>query len=161
MITTTIDEILNLAEKIEKLGLIYYEKSAENCNLSQESSDLLNFLKNEEAEHAEKFSDIKKKLDNKILNYKVQMKVSDRQMELFNQENFMNKIEKILKSICNSESEYDIIKASIKFEKETYQFYKNLSEHLKSIKLKNIIDKLAEEELEHVNLLNRLKVIYR
>jgi len=148
----TLGEIIDLAIQIEKNGEKSYRKAQfQTSNVS--ISSMLKWLADDEAEHEKWFINMKKEIDEKI---------EDPRLEEMGKEILTSVLGKQAFSMDDVDfSKIDNITAllelSIEFENDTILFYEMIKDFIDDSKVMAGIDKIIEEENKHVKKLEEFQ----
>lgn len=140
----TVEMVLNRALLIEKQSYDLYVWARDKVS-THEAKALLNDLAEEELRHKEKISDVLKNRE----------KIPEIGSDLKEVEN-LKIVDWLKESTLSDDVTYqEILIYSGKREKETYEFYLNLSERFRESDLGKLFSRLAEEEMKHKNRIER------
>ncbi|MHC4122137.1 MAG: ferritin family protein [Planctomycetota bacterium] len=155
-ITFNAFEIFEIAEQIERNGVKFYRKAAQDIT-DGSISQLLKELAEMEAEHEKTFADMRKQLSEE-----------DRELRVFDPENEMalylqamanghvfNLREDPGKQLSGNETVEDILKLAINAEKDSIIFYLGLKDFIPVKAGKNKVEAIIKEEMGHIAILNR------
>ena len=147
----TLDEIIDLAIRIEKNGEKTYRK-AQNEVPSPELASMLQGLADDEAEHEKWFAKLREDMD---------VEIEDPILEEMGKSIFRSVLGDQAFSISDTDfSRIDnitsLLELSIEFEKDTIIFYEMLREFIEDVKVLSGIDKIIEEENRHIKHLEEV-----
>lgn len=155
----SISEIFDIAIKIEKNGAKFYEAAAIIC---PEHAGYLQFLARQEREHLERFSRMRSDLKIQYHDEKNDFEDLDDQASLYLSTiadglAFKNR-ESPRDELKGGESAKEILEIALEHEKETMLLYVSLRKYLPKQRDKDALDKIIEEETDHiVDLYKRLR----
>lgn len=147
----TLGEIVDLAIQIEKNGEQSYRKAQKEVG-SQELAAILEWLANDEKEHEKWFIDMKKEIDEKIEDPKLE----EMGREILNSvlgEQAFSMDDADFSSVKDINTLFEI---SIEFEKDTILFYEMIKDFIDDGKTLAGIDRIINEENKHVKRLEEL-----
>ena len=148
-------EVFEIAERIERNAVNFYRKAAET--FSDESlSEILLSLSEFEKEHQKCYANMRKQISDKELNIVTfdpengmdlyLQKIADSQV--FNPQNDPAEQLKDKKTVR------DILEYAVEAEKDTIIFYLGLKNYLTAEAVKNKVDEIISEEMNHITELN-------
>ncbi|MFC1495423.1 ferritin family protein [Thermodesulfobacteriota bacterium] len=144
----TLGEIIDLAIQIEKNGEKSYRK-AQNDISDIPISSMLKWLADDEAEHEKWFINMKKQIDEKVEDPRLEEMGKEILASVLGKQAFsmddadFNKIDNITA----------LLELSLEFEKDTILFYEMIKDFIDDSKVMTGIDKIIEEENKHVKTL--------
>lgn len=150
----SIEEILEIAIKIEENGLSFYNTLAEKTN-NKIAKELFKFLEGEEREHIAVFKNLYKDLTGRSFI----RAFSEEEANLYLHSLIENRIFKSPEEIINTikgKDELSIIDMAIQIEKDTILYYYEVLENLTE-KEAELVKKLINQEKNHVYRLSNLK----
>lgn len=157
--TYSLEEILEIAIKIEEEGAIFYEDLA-NRTKNKEAIEIYRYLSGEEKEHIAVFKSIYKDLTGRGF----EKAFDEEEANLFLHSLVENRVFKDSKDIKrfleDTREEFSIIELAIQIEKDTILYYYEILEGLED-KEKNLVKEIINQEKTHVYRLNNLKNILR
>lgn len=149
-------EVLEIAEKIEHYGAVFYRRAAELFSGEQNREFLLG-LAEWEVRHEKIFADMRRQVNEDFAGNKV-----------FDPETYMTGNAKLMASLSvfaitpnpsqilmGLKDKSSIIKRALKLEKDTIVFYQGLKNFAKDAVAVEQIGKIIEEEQRHINILNQ------
>ena len=155
-LTFNADEILEMACKIERNGMAFYRKAAEDISDADMRKMLLD-LAEMEAKHEKTFGDMRKELsegarepgafdpDNEIAMY-LQAMVDGHVFDLQKDP---------AEQLRGTESLEDILKLAVNAEKDSIMFYLGLKDFVSVRAGRDKVHAIIKEEMSHIVLLNR------
>ncbi len=152
--TYSIEEILEIAMKIEENGVSFYNTLAEKTK-DKTAKELFRFLEGEEKEHIAVFRSLYKDLTGKTF----ERAFSEEEANLYLHSLIENRIFKSPEEIINTIREKDelsVIDLAIQIEKDTILYYYEILENLEE-KERELVRKLINQEKTHVYRLSNLK----
>jgi rubrerythrin len=146
------NEILDIAIKLEKNGEVVYRDAIEKVS-SPELIAVLEWMANEEVKHANWFSDLKFKLDQKSINPFMEQMSRELFNDVLGDKNFS------LKDIdFSSVSDIDaLLVIFIEFEKDSIRFYQVLEPFIEDPICLETLKKIIDEENCHIKRLQELR----
>ena len=144
----SVNEILDLAIRIEKNGESVYRRAMEEINES-ELTTLLEWMADEEINHANWFASLKDSIESTGVNLFVEEMSRELFIDLLGEKNFSHKDVDFskLKNIN------DLISVFIEFEKDTVIFYEVLVPFIEDAGTLETLDRIISEENNHIRLL--------
>ena len=155
-ITFNAFEIFEMAEQIERNGVKFYRKAAQDTS-DQSVRQMLLDLADMEAEHEETFASMRKQLSDE-----------ERELRVFDPE---NELALYLQAMANghvfdlrkdpseqlsgTETIEDILKLAINAEKDSIVFYLGLKDFVPVKAGKDRVEAIIKEEMGHIAVLNR------
>ena len=147
----SLGEIVDLAIQIEKNGEKSYRKAQKEVN-SQELASILEWLANDEKEHEKWFISMKKEINEKIENPKLE----EMGREILNSvlgEQAFSMDDADFSRIKDVDTLFEL---SLEFEKDTILFYEMIKDFIDDGKVLAGIDRIIKEENKHVKRLEEL-----
>ena len=144
------NEILQMAEQIEKNGADFYRKSSEKIQ-DQAGRELLLNLASMEDQHLNTFAALRKKL---TADEKAQT-VFDPQGETLGYLKALADSKVFFEKTIDTDSMEGILKEAITAEKDSILFYLGLKDVVPEALGKNRIEQVIKEEMSHINLLTK------
>ncbi len=144
------NEILQMAEQIEKNGADFYRKSSEKIQ-DQAGRDLLLNLASMEDQHLGTFAALRKKL---TADEKAQT-VFDPQGETLGYLKALADSKVFFEKTIDTDSMEGILKEAITAEKDSILFYLGLKDVVPEALGKSRIEQVIKEEMSHINLLTK------
>ena len=144
------NEILQMAEQIEKNGADFYRKSSEKIQ-DQAGRELLLNLASMEDQHLSTFAALRKKL---TADEKAQT-VFDPQGETLGYLKALADSKVFFEKTIDTDSMEGILKEAITAEKDSILFYLGLKDVVPEALGKNRIEQVIKEEMSHINLLTK------
>lgn len=152
------EEILEIAIKIEENGVSFYNTLAE-LSRDKTAKELFRFLEGEEREHIGVFKNLYKDLTGKGF----ERAFSEEEANLYLHSLIENRIfkspEEIIETIKES-GELSVIDLAIQIEKDTILYYYEILENLTE-KEKELVKRLINQEKTHVYRLSNLRNVLR
>ena len=153
-----ISEVFEIAEQIERNGYAFYQKAAEIA-VGEESKKFLLDLASMEMDHEKLFTEMKKKFtsnemdspfdgDNIALSYLQAMVDGDVFINIKPSDDLLK----------GDETVADIRKLAIEFEKNTVVYFLSLRNALSDAEDKMKIEKLVNEEIQHIAILTNWQI---
>ena len=149
-------EIFEMAEQIERNGVKFYRKAAENISDKDTRRMLLDFAVME-AGHEETFAEMRKQLSNQ-----------ERELMVFDPENEMALYLQAManghvfdlkkdpsQQLTGEETINDVLEMAIAAEKDSIIFYLGLRDFVPATAGRDKIDAIIKEEMSHITILNR------
>ena len=149
-------EIFEMAEQIERNGIMFYQKAAQ-CVSSAKSRQVLTMLAEKEKGHEEIFAEMRKQLSEK-----------DSDLRAFDPENEMSlylqalasghifDLDKDLSEELSTDAGIENIRTiAIGAEKDSIVFYLGMKEFVPNAAGKDKVDHIIREEMKHIAMLNR------
>ena len=144
----TVGDILDLAILIENNGETIYRDAAKKIsNVSLIS--LLQWLADEEAEHAARFGEMREKAEKIIDDPKLEEMGRDLFLGVLGDQSFSLQDADFLKI----DSVKDLLSVAIEFEKDTVLFYEMILPFIDDEKAKDALNSIITEENEHIRKL--------
>jgi rubrerythrin len=149
-------EIILIAEEIEKMGYLFYAR-AQKLARSKEANEMFGQMAKEELEHI------------RIINREIEPLFKGEDYSWENEENVARYLtqtsggmvfgspEKIKGLLEKIESHDEAVNLCLKGEKKAIAFYKNVMDHTTSPEGKKAIKRILDEEIKHVEKLEKLK----
>lgn len=141
-------DIIDIAIKIEENGESVYRKAMADAS-DPEIAGLLGWMADQEAEHIQKFMEIKKTVMGKSGDSKIEKFGRSILQGMIGDQNFSLQDTDFSK-IDNMESLFSL---SIRFEKDTIIFYEMLALFIEDSDAINILERIIDEEQRHVERL--------
>lgn len=155
----SLEEILEMAVKIEEDGVIFYETLA-NRTKDKRAVEIYKYLAGEEKEHIAVFKSIYKDLTGRTFG----KAFTEEEANLYIHSLVENRIFKDPKDIENFVKdvidEFSVIELAIRIEKDTILYYYEILEDLED-REKNLVREIIKQEKTHVYRLNSLRNILR
>ncbi|RME66177.1 MAG: hypothetical protein D6778_05130 [Nitrospirae bacterium] len=145
----SIREVIEQAIRTEQLGMKFYQEMAERFKDNQEIKDLFETLATKEKLHEERFKELKDLLGEE--EPEGWDEVSEYMRAIVESEFFLGS-EKSLAKIKSISTYQEAVEYALGFEKETLVYYIGIR---KTIKEKDILDEIINEEQSHIMWLNR------
>ena len=144
----SVNEILDLAIQIEKNGESVYRRAMEEINES-ELTTLLEWMADEEINHANWFASLKDSIESTGVNLFVEEMSRELFNDLLGEKSFSHKDVDFskLKSIN------ELISVFIEFEKDTVIFYEVLVPFIEDVGTLETLDRIISEENNHIRRL--------
>ena len=144
----TIGDIIDMAVQIEKNGERVYRAAAAKA-ANPELASMLNWLADEEVQHAEKFSGMKEGAQETVEDPRIQDMGKALLRDSIGDETFS------LKDIDLSSLEQveTLISRAIEFERDTILFYELIRSFVKEKGARDLLDKIIDEEIGHMQVL--------
>ena len=150
-----IDEILTMAEKIERNGAEFYRKSAENVS-DASHRDLLLELALMEDQHEKTFAALRANLSENEIKSNLYDPNDETALYLAS----LADIRVFFKKEINTTSKEEILKEAIMAEKDSIVFYLGMKKFVPEKMGKDKIEDIINEEMSHITLLsNKLKEV--
>lgn len=147
----SIREVIEQAVQTEKLGFQFYTAMALKFEAESSLKELFETLASKEIEHEKTFAKLKENIGNEPLeNWD---EASQYLRAIVESEFFLGK-NKALPSLDHLKSAGDAVHFAMEFEKETILYFLGLKN---SVKDKNIVEQIIDEEKSHIRWLNDLK----
>jgi rubrerythrin len=144
----TLGEIIDLAIQIERNGEKSYRKAQDEVSDISISS-MLKWLADDEAEHEKWFVDMKKKIDEKVEDPRLEEMGKEILTSVLGEQAFsMDDAD-----FKNIDSIKSLLELSLEFEKDTILFYEMIKDFIDDSKVIDGIDKIIAEENKHVKKL--------
>lgn len=150
----SLGEIVDLAIQIEKNGAQSYQKAQKEVS-SQELASILEWLANDEKEHEKWFIDMKKEIDEKIEDPKLEEMGKEILNSVLGEQSF-SMDDADFSRIKDIDT---LIEISLEFEKDTILFYEMIKDFIDDGKILAGIDRIIKEENKHVKRLEELTSI--
>ena len=144
------NEILQMAEQLEKNGADFYRKSIEKIQ-DPAGKELLLSLAEMEDQHEKTFADLRSKL---TASEKAQT-VFDPEGETVRYLKALADLKVFFEKTIDTNSMEGILKEAITAEKDSILFYLGLKDAVPEALGKDRIDAVIKEEMSHINLLTR------
>jgi len=144
----TLGEIIDLAIQIEKNGENSYRRAHDEVSDSTIKSTL-KWLADDEAEHKKWFANMKKKIDEKIEDPRLEEMGREILNSVLGEQTF-SMDDADLKKINDITA---LLELSLEFEKDTILFYEMIKDFIDDNRVMTGIDKIIEEENKHVKRL--------
>jgi rubrerythrin len=144
----TSEDIIDLAIKIEQNGESVYRRAIDIIN-DPSMIPMLNWMADQEFQHAECFEGLKQKL--RVVSVDSELEKMGRELLLdsVGTKNFSLKEA----DFSSAESITDLLQISVEFEKDTILFYELLKDFIDDEDALDLIDKIISEETRHVEIL--------
>jgi len=155
-ITFNADEIFEMAEEIERNGAKFYRKAAGNTK-DKTAQKLLTDLAVMEDGHLKTFRDMREKLtDNEKdpLIYDPDNEAAQYLKAMADMHGCEGKISPI-KELTGGETLKEVIEIALNAEKESVVFYFGLKSFINEAAGKSRVEKIINEEIGHINILNK------
>ena len=149
------DEILAMAEKIERNGVRFYRQAAENIN-TPEARELLLELAAMEDDHEKIFSNMRAEIA-KQKDRGVDFDPLDQSalyLKAWADNNVFDVESDPVKRLTGEETMEDVLKMAIGIEKESIVFYLGFKEALANKSDREKLEKILQEEINHIALLS-------
>lgn len=156
--TYSIEEILEIAIKMEENGVAFYKALAEETE-DKTAKELFKFLEGEEKEHILVFKNIYKDMTGKTFEKAFYEEEANLYLHALIENRVFKKPEEIVASI-DKKDKLSVIDLAIQIEKDTILYYYEILENL-SDKERELVKKLIDQEKTHVYRLTNLKNILR
>ncbi len=157
--TYSLEEILEMAVKIEEDGAIFYESLA-NRTKNKEIEEIYRYLSGEEKDHIAVFKSIYKDITGRGF----EKAFNEEEANLFLHSLVENRVFKdskeIKKFLEDTSDESSVIELAIQIEKDTILYYYEILEGLED-KERNLVKEIINQEKSHIYRLNNLKNILR
>lgn len=150
------EEILEMAIKIEDMGMLYYESYAKKTK-DKKVSDIFKFLAGEEAKHKALFTTMYDESKKEDFFTPYNYEEASAYFNALVESRFFLKPDAVMKIMDKMENENDAIQNAIIFEKDTILYFYELGSMIKE-KHKDLIQRLITEEKNHVMKLVGLKL---
>ncbi len=149
------DEILGIAEQIERNGARFYRKAAETISDSRAGKRLLGLAEMEDA-HERVFADMRADLSGKELEPTAGDPWGDAALYLqgIADGNVFDVKQDLSEWLTGKQSKEDILKAAIGIEKDSIVFYTGIKEMVPQELGKDRIEAILKEEMGHLALLS-------
>ena len=155
-VTFNADEILEMAQELERNGAQFYE-SASKYFTDPKEQQLLIDLANWERQHEKFFKEIQQHLD-----------AQEKEVQTFDPEDeagmylqamadghVFNVRAEPAKALTGRETKEDILKTALQCEKDSIVFYLGLRDLVPSAEGKGKVDEVIREEMKHISIINR------
>lgn len=143
------DEIMEIAEQLERNGAKFYQQAAENIADPQAKSMLLRLSQMEE-EHERTF----KKLRADLKAEEIETAFPDPENETAKYLRALADTRVFFEKTINLKSMQDILKAAIEAEKDSIAFYLGMKDMVPEGMGKKRLDEVIKEEMAHIQLLS-------
>lgn len=150
------EEILEMAIKIEDMGLLYYETFAKKTK-DKKVSEIFQFLAGEEAKHKVLFTKMYEEFKKEDFFTPYNYEEVSAYFNALIESRFFIKPDAVMKIMDKVDNENDAIENAITFEKDTILYFHELGSMVKE-KNKELIQRLITEEKNHVMKLVELKL---
>ena len=151
----SINEIIELAIQIEKKGYTFYNKALERKNLSSNSTELLQKLRDDEIVHEKTFKKMRTKLEQEEITLSGDWQEVSSYLRTIPNSHIFSKPDAAIKLATSANNEKELIKNAIQFEKDTLLFFNFIYKKIEGQKVKKILKKIIEEEVSHVEKLKK------
>ncbi|MBC8415600.1 MAG: ferritin family protein [Candidatus Cloacimonetes bacterium] len=155
----SINEVIELAVQIEKKGYTFYNKALERKNLSSNSTELLEKLRDDEIIHEQTFKRMRTELDQEEITLSGDWQEVSNYLRTISDSHIFNKPNAAIKLATSSEDEKELIENAIQFEKDTLLFFNSIYEKIEDQAVRKILKKIIEEEVLHVKKLKNFLLI--
>jgi len=155
-ITFNADEIFEMAEEIERNGAKFYRKAAANTSDKTAKKMLLDLAVMEDG-HLEIFQAMRRKLtgrEKEPLVYDPDNEAAQYLQAMADMHGCEGKISPI-KKLTGKETLKEIIEIALNAEKESVVFYFGLKNFVSDAAGKSRVEKIINEEIGHINVLNQ------
>jgi rubrerythrin len=146
----TKNEIIEIAVEMEEKGFFYYQKALEKSDLSEKAIKILMYLKNEEKKHQEVFRNLRDGFDDIDLKDHPDWNEVRSYINALLDSHIFNEEDAALKLINKAETDKEIIKFAMIFEKDTLLFFHSLKKFISNKSFLEIVDKIIKEEESHL-----------
>ncbi|MCX7795725.1 MAG: ferritin family protein [bacterium] len=157
--TYSLEEIIEIAVKIEEDGVIFYETLANRTKVKG-TAETYRYLAGEEKEHIAIFRSIYKDITGR----KFEKAFTEEEANLYIHSLVENRIfknkEEMAKFVENINDEFSVIELAIQIEKDTILYYYEILEGLED-KERNLVKEIINQEKVHIYRLTNLKNILR
>ena len=149
------DEILQMAEQIERNGVKFYRKAAENMSDLDIQRMLLEFA-DMEVEHAQTFANIR----NQFLERKQQLAAFDPEgqagqyLQAMADGRVFDPTKDLSQQLSGDETVEDILNMAIGAEKNSIVFYLGLKDMVPEDEGRDDVEAIIREEMQHIIILN-------
>ena len=148
-------EVFEIAERIERNSVNFYRKAAE-ASSDENMSQILLSLSDFEKEHLRCYANMRKQISDKeldIITFDPENGMSLYLQKIADSQVF--KPEKDPAELLNDKGTVrDILEYAVEAEKDTIIFYLGLKNYLAAIAVKNKVDEIISEEMNHITELN-------
>ncbi|MCX8012284.1 MAG: ferritin family protein, partial [Desulfobacterota bacterium] len=146
------DEVLEIAEQIERNGARFYETAARKSK-DEEAKKLLYELARMEEVHEKTFSQMRKQLTREEIDFSADVQTSAYLKAWADGQVFDRKLDPV--NLIKPDSNLkEILKVAIGLEKESIVFYSGLKTGVNNQKYRDRIEEIIREEMNHIVLLN-------
>lgn len=155
-ITFNADEIFEMAEEIERNGAKFYRKAAANTSDKAAKNLLLDMAVMEDG-HLKIFQDMRQQLTDKEkepIVYDPDNEAAQYLQAMADMHGCEGKISPV-KELTGRETIKEIIEIALNAEKESVVFYFGLRSFVPDASGKNRVEKIINEEIGHINVLNQ------
>ena len=151
----TADEVFKMAQRIETNGAKYYRKAATGSD-NAVIRELFNNLASMEDDHLKLFSEMRNEIPDQEKNSGVfdPYQESGDYLRVLANEHVFNVSDDPSRRLTGNESLESILKHAIQMEKDSIVFYLGMKTAISSLKGKDRIDDIIEEEFGHIATLS-------
>lgn len=157
--TYSLEEILEMAIRIEEDGVVFYESLADKTK-NREAVEIYRYLAGEEKEHIAVFKSIYKDLTGR----RFEKAFNEEEANLYLYSLVENRVfrgpKEIKEFIEDTESELSVIELAIQIEKDTILYYYEILEGLGDGE-RSLVKEIINQEKTHIYRLTNLKNILR
>lgn len=157
--TFSIEEIVEMAVKIEEDGAIFYKTLAE-ISRNKSAKEIFRYLQGEEKEHAATFQSIYKEMTQKNFTKAFPNEEANIYLHLLVEMRLFKNQKEAEDTARKMRSEQEAIDIALNVEKDTLLFYYEIIDGVET-EVKEIVKKLIEQEKSHVRRLTTLKEIIK
>ncbi|HHV82021.1 MAG TPA: ferritin family protein [bacterium] len=150
----SIEEILEIAVKIEENGVLFYRTLAEQTR-DKRIEELFRFLEGEEREHISVFKNIYENLTKKTFEKAFSEEEANMYLHALIENRIFKKPEEIISTVSRNDG-LSAVDIAIQVEKDTILYYYEILENLTG-KEKDLVKELINQEKTHVYRLTTLK----
>jgi rubrerythrin len=149
-------EVLEMAQRIERNGVSFYRKAAEQA-ASQDLRQILQKLAADEVDHEKIFAEMAEHLaaeERKVTLFEPVTEIADYLVTLADSKVF-NLSSDFSSQLTGKETVADILKVALDKEKDSIIFYLGLRDYIPAQASKDTVDAVLRQELGHVNILTQ------
>jgi len=150
----SIDEIIELAIQIEKNGYTFYDRALERKDLTENSRNVLEHLRQEEVKHEQTFKALRSGDVNR--GDLVSWQEVSSYLKTIAGAHIFNRSDSAIKLAVDARDELEIIENAIQFEKDTLLFFHSIYRNTNNNNTKNVLNTIIDEEVAHVTKLIEL-----
>ena len=155
----SINEIIELAIQIEKKGYTFYNKALERKNLSSNSTELIQELRDDEIVHEKTFKKMRTELEQEEITLSGDWQEVSSYLRTISDSHIFSEPDAAIKLATSAADEKELIENAIQFEKDTLLFFNSIREKIEDQKVRKILKKIIEEEMLHVKKLKSFLTI--
>ena len=144
------NDLVEIAVQLENKGYDFYNEALQRNDLSENIKNSITYLRNEEMKHKATFENLRSKSDIFDLNESLNWEEAIHYMEVIIDSHIFNSDDASIKLAASANNEKQVLQYALAFEKDTLLMFHSFRKFVSNINAQQAIQKIIDEEYEHV-----------